>query len=38
MHPDLARRMVCHHMTKLADEAEARRAGRPRRRRPLTKG
>jgi len=38
MHPDQARSMVRHHMTKLADEAEARRVGRPRRRRPLAKG
>jgi hypothetical protein len=38
MHPDQARSMVCHHMTKLADEAEARRVGRPRRRPVVAKG
>jgi len=38
MHPELARTMVRHHMTTLVDEAEARRASRPRRRRTFTKG
>jgi hypothetical protein len=37
MHPDLVSTLVRHHMTTLVDEAEARRVGRPRRRRVFKK-